>query len=255
MAGEFKGKVALVTGASMGIGRASALAFARRGAKVVVADVDVPGGEETVRLIRQAGSEAIFVKTDVSNAADVEALVKKAVATFGKLDYAHNNAAINRGIGVMTATYKEEDWDIQVDVNLKGIFLCMKYEIPEMLKIGKGTAIVNTSSISGLSGHPADPGYVGSKFGVVGITKSTAMQYAKSGIRINCVCPGPIRTSLYDRVVAAIPGVEEATLERNPMGRIGEPEEVAEAVVWLCSDAASYITGVPLPVDGGLAAI
>jgi NAD(P)-dependent dehydrogenase (short-subunit alcohol dehydrogenase family) len=255
MAGEFKGKVALVTGASMGIGRASALAFARRGAKVVVADVDVAGGEETVRLIRKAGGEAIFVKTDVSNAADVEALVKKTVATYGKLDYAHNNAAINRGIGVMTAAYKEEDWNIQVDVNLKGVFLCMKYEIPEMLKIGKGTAIVNTSSISGLSGHPADPGYVGSKFGVVGITKSTAMQYAKTGIRINCVCPGPIRTSLYDRVVAAIPGVEEATLERNPMGRIGEPEEVAEAVVWLCSNAASYVTGVPLPVDGGLAAI
>jgi NAD(P)-dependent dehydrogenase (short-subunit alcohol dehydrogenase family) len=255
MAGEFKGKVALVTGASMGIGRASALAFARRGAKVVVADVDVPGGEETVRLIRKAGSEAIFVKTDVSNAAEVEALVKKAVATYGKLDYAHNNAAINKGIGVMTAAYKEEDWDIQVDINLKGIFLCMKFEIPEMLKIGKGTAIVNTSSISGLSGHPADPGYVGSKFGVVGITKSTAMQYARTGIRINCVCPGPIRTSLYDRVVAAIPGVEAATLERNPMGRIGEPEEVAQAVVWLCSDAASYITGVPLPVDGGLAAI
>jgi NAD(P)-dependent dehydrogenase (short-subunit alcohol dehydrogenase family) len=255
MAGEVKGKVALVTGASMGIGRASALAFARRGAKVVVADVDVAGGEETVRLIRKAGGEAIFVKTDVSNAADVEALVKKTVATYGKLDYAHNNAAINRGIGVMTAAYKEEDWNIQVDVNLKGVFLCMKYEIPEMLKIGKGTAIVNTSSISGLSGHPADPGYVGSKFGVVGITKSTAMQYAKTGIRINCVCPGPIRTSLYDRVVAAIPGVEEATLERNPMGRIGEPEEVAEAVVWLCSNAASYVTGVPLPVDGGLAAI
>jgi NAD(P)-dependent dehydrogenase (short-subunit alcohol dehydrogenase family) len=255
MAGEFNGKVALVTGASMGIGRASVLAFARRGAKVVVADVDVAGGEETVHLIKKAGGEAIFVKTDVSNAADVEALVKKAVATYGKLDYAHNNAAINRGIGVMTAAYKEEDWEIQVDVNLKGVFLCMKFEIPEMLKIGKGTAIVNTSSISGLSGHPADPGYVGSKFGVVGITKSTAMQYAKTGIRINCVCPGPIRTSLYDRVVAAIPGVEEATLERNPMGRIGEPEEVAEAVVWLCSDAASYVTGVALPVDGGLAAI
>ena len=124
-----------------------------------------------------------------------------------------------------------------------------------MLKQGKGTAIVNTSSISGLSGHPADPAYVGSKFGVVGITKSTALQYAKTGIRINCVCPGPIRTSLYERVVAAIPGVEEATLERNPMGRVGEPEEVAEAVIWLCSDAASYITGHPLSVDGGLAAL
>jgi NAD(P)-dependent dehydrogenase (short-subunit alcohol dehydrogenase family) len=255
MAGEFGGKVALVTGAAMGIGRASALAFVRRGAKVVVADVDAKGGEETVRFIKKGGGNAIFVKTDVSNAADVEALIKKTVATYGKLDYAHNNAAINRGIGVMTGDYKEDDWDIQVDVNLKGVFLCMKYEIPEMLKIGKGTAIVNTSSISGLSGHPADPGYVGSKFGVVGITKSTALQYAKTGIRINCVCPGPIRTSLYDRVVAAIPGVEEATLERNPMGRIGEPEEVAEVVIWLCSNAASYITGVPLPVDGGLAAL
>ena len=255
MVGEFEGKVALVTGASMGIGRASALAFARRGAKVVVADVDVKGGEETARLIREAGGEAIFVKTDVANAAEVEALVKKTVKVYGKLDYAHNNAAINRGIGVMTGDYKEDDWDAQLDVNLKGVFLCMKYEIPEMLKIGKGTAIVNTSSISGLSGHPADPAYVGSKFGVVGITKSTAMQYGRTGLRVNCVCPGPIRTSLYERVAAAIPGVEEATLERNPMGRIGEPEEIAEAVVWLCSDAASYITGVPLPVDGGLAAI
>jgi len=255
MAGEFEGKVALVTGASMGIGRASALAFARRGAKVVVADVDVKGGEETARLIREAGGEAIFVKTDVANAAEVEVLVKKTVKVYGKLDYAHNNAAINRGIGVMTGDYKEDDWDAQLDVNLKGVFLCMKYEIPVMLKIGKGTAIVNTSSISGLSGHPADPAYVGSKFGVVGITKSTAMQYGRTGLRVNCVCPGPIRTSLYERVAAAIPGVEEATLERNPMGRIGEPEEIAEAVVWLCSDAASYITGVPLPVDGGLAAI
>lgn len=255
MRGEFEGKVALVTGASMGIGRASALAFARRGAKVVVADVDVKGGEETARLIREAGGKAIFVKTDVANAAEVEALVKKTVKVYGKLDYAHNNAAINRGIGVMTGDYKEDDWDAQLDVNLKGVFLCMKYEIPEMLKIGKGTAIVNTSSISGISGHPADPAYVGSKFGVVGITKSTAMQYGRTGLRVNCVCPGPIRTSLYERVAAAIPGVEEATLERNPMGRIGEPEEIAEAVVWLCSDAASYITGVPLPVDGGLAAI
>lgn len=255
MAEDFKGKVALVTGGGMGIGRASALAFARRGAKVVVADVDVEGGEETVRLLKKAGGEAMFVKTDVSNAADVKALVKKTVETYDKLDYAHNNAAINRGIGVTTADYKEDDWDIQVDVNLKGVWLCMKYEIPEMLKQGKGSAIVNTSSISGLSGHPADPAYVGSKFGVVGITKSTALQYAKTGIRINCVCPGPIRTSLYERVVAAIPGVEEATLERNPMGRVGEPEEVAEAVIWLCSDAASYITGHPLSVDGGLAAL
>ena len=255
MKGDFEGKVALVTGGSMGIGRASALAFAERGAKVVVADVDVEGGKETVGLIKRSGEESIFVQTDVSKSKEVQALIRKTVETYGRLDYAHNNAAINRGIGVMTADYKEDDWDIQLDVNLKGIWLCMKYEIPEMLKQGKGAAIVNTSSISGLSGHPADPGYVGSKFGVVGITKSTAIQYADQGIRINCVCPGPIHTSLFDRVVAAIPGVEEATLERNPMKRVGEAEEVAEAVIWLCSDAASYVTGVPLPVDGGLAAI
>jgi NAD(P)-dependent dehydrogenase (short-subunit alcohol dehydrogenase family) len=255
MAGEFEEKVALVTGGGTGIGRATALAFARKGAKVVVADWDATLGEETVRLIKGDGGEAIFVKTDVSKSSEVETLIKKTVQTYGKLDYAHNNAGINRGIGVLSANYSEEDWDMELDINLKGIWLCMKYEIPEMLKQGKGAAIVNTSSISGLSGHPADPAYVGSKFGVVGITKSTALQYAKTGIRINCVCPGPIRTSLYDRVVAAIPGIEEATIERNPMGRVGDPEVVAEAVIWLCSDAASYITGVPLPVDGGLAAL
>lgn len=255
MGRDFEGKVALVTGGSMGIGRATALAFAEKGAKVSIADVDFNGGEETVALIKESDGEAIFVKTDVSKSEEVQELINQTVNTFGKLDYAHNNAAINRGIGIMTADYEENDWDIQLDVNLKGIWLCMKYEIPEMLKQGRGTAIVNTSSISGLSGHPADPGYVGSKFGVVGITKSTALQYARTGIRINCICPGPIRTSLYDRIVAAIPGVDEATLERNPMGRVGKPEEVAQAVTWLCSDDASYVTGVPLPVDGGLAAL
>ena len=255
MGKDFEGKTALVTGGSMGIGRATALAFAEKGAKVSIADVDMDGGKEKVKLIQESGGEAIFVKTDVSRSEEVQELISQTVKTFGKLDYAHNNAAINRGIGTMTADYLEDDWDIQLDVNLKGIWLCMKYEIPEMLKQGRGTAIVNTSSISGLSGHPADPGYVGSKFGIVGITKSTALQYARTGIRINCVCPGPIRTSLFDRVVSAIPGVEEETLERNPMGRVGEPKEVAQAVMWLCSDDASYVTGVPLPVDGGLAAL
>jgi NAD(P)-dependent dehydrogenase (short-subunit alcohol dehydrogenase family) len=183
----------------------------------VVADVEARGGEETVRLIREAGGEAIFSRTDVSKSSEIRSLIQKTVEAYDRLDYAHNNAVINRGIGVMTSDYEENDWDAQLDVNLKGIFLCMKYEIPEMLKIGKGTAIVNTSSISGLSGHAADPGCVGSKHGVVGITRSKAMQYARTGLRVNCVCPGPIYTALFDGAAAAVPGVEAATLERVPM--------------------------------------
>jgi NAD(P)-dependent dehydrogenase (short-subunit alcohol dehydrogenase family) len=252
---DFEGKVALVTGGATGIGRAAAIAFANRGAKVAVADVDVKGGEETVQIIKEAGGDAFFARTDVMNAADVESLVEKTVTTYGRLDYAHNNAAVTVGIAIPAPEYTEKDWDLEVGVNLKGVWLCQKYEIRQMLKQGGKASIVNMSSISGLSGHLADCAYAGSKHGVIGVTKSAAVELARKGIRINCICPGPIRTSLYTRVVDAWPGIEPATLERVPMGRVAEPEEVAEAVMWLCSDAASFVTGIFLPVDGGLQAL
>ena len=186
---------------------------------------------------------------------EVQVLVNKTVKTYGRLDYALNNAGLNKGIGVPTADYKEEDWDIVQSINLKGVWLCMKYEIRQMLKHdGKG-AIVNTASISGLSAHPADPAYVSSKFGCVGLTKTAALEYAKTGIRINCVCPGPVKTALFDRVEEAIPGASEGAKDMVPMGRVGEPEEVAEAVMWLCSDAASFVTALAMSVDGGEAAL
>jgi NAD(P)-dependent dehydrogenase (short-subunit alcohol dehydrogenase family) len=255
MAGEFDGKVALVTGAASGMGRSTACAFAKRGARVVVADVDAKGGEATVETIKQMGGEAVFVQTDVSQSTQVQNLVNKTVEAFGKLDFAYNNAGVNRGIGVPTGDYREEDWDFVQSVNLKGVWLCMKYEIQQMLKQGTRAAIVNTASVSGLSPHPADPAYVSSKFGCVGLTKTAALEYAKTNIRINCVCPGPIYTSLFDKVAEAIPGAAEGAKNIVPMGRVGQPEEVAEAVVWLCSDAASFVTALAMSIDGGQAAM
>ncbi len=247
-----EGKAALVTGASSGIGRATALVFAREGAKVVVADVVVAGGEETVRLIKTVGGEAIFIKADVSKAAEVEAMVNTAVAAYGRLDCAHNNAGIEGAMST-TADYTEEDWDRVISINLKGVWLCMKSEIAQMLKQGGG-AVVNTASGAGLVGLANMSAYVASKHGVVGLTKTAALEYAKAGIRVNAVCPGVIQTPMVARVTGRQPQLAEALVAAEPVGRVGQPEEIAEAVVWLCSEAASFVTGHAMAVDGGYVA-
>ena len=247
MSKRLAGKIALVTGAGAGIGRASALTFAREGAKVVIADISFSGGEETVQLIRKINGEAFFVKTDVSKAVDVEALINKAIEAYGRLDCAHNNAGI-QGDKSSIIDCTEENWDRVMNTNLKGIWLCLKYEIIQMLKQGSGT-IVNTSSALGLVGRAGYPPYITSKHGIIGLTRSAALTYAKSGIRINAVCPGPIETAMAVKVRNDYSG--PGITAEVPMGRKGTPEEIAETVVWLCSDAASYVTGHAMPVDGG----
>lgn len=252
MAGLVQGKIALVTGGGSGIGRAAALALAKEGAKVAVSDVVVAGGEETVRMITAAGGEAIFITADVAKAAEVEALIKKVVEIYGRLDCAFNNAGIE---GEMTTTVdcSEENFDRTIAVNLKGVWLCMKHEIPQMLRQGGG-AIVNTASVAGLVGFQGLSAYVASKHGVNGLTKTAALEYAKQGIRVNAVCPGVIHTPMLDRLFTGQPGVGETIAAMEPVGRMGKPEEIAAAVVWLCSDAASFVTGLPMAVDGGLIA-
>ena len=250
MPGQLDGKVALVTGGGSGIGRATALAFAREGAKVIAADVGVAGGEETVRMIKNAGGDATFVKADVTQAAEVEALIARAVATYGRLDCAHNNAGIGSPVRAFTAEYTEENWDRVIAVNLKGVWLCMKYELPQMLRQGGG-AIVNTASVAGLIGLRNSSAYVASKHGVVGLTKTAALEYARSGIRINAVCPGYINTAMVERSIGGDSQRQAQIIASEPVGRLGNPEEVAEAVVWLCSEAASFVTGHTMCVDGG----
>jgi NAD(P)-dependent dehydrogenase (short-subunit alcohol dehydrogenase family) len=243
----FKDKVAIVTGGSFGIGRATAIAFARRGAKVVVADyVD---DHETINTITDEGGEAIFVKCDVSKAEDILMMVEKTINTFGRLDFAFNNAGIE-GIQGTTTDCTEENWERTIGVNLKGIWLCMKHQIPQMLK-QKGGAIVNCASIAGLVGFPGLPAYVASKHGVVGLTKTTALEFAKENIRVNAVCPGVIKTPMIDRFTGKDKAAEKQFVDMEPIGRMGEPEEVAEAVIWLCSDSASFVTGDAMAVDGG----
>lgn len=252
MSGTLEGKVALVTGAGSGIGRASALVFAREGAKVVVSDVVSEGGKETVRLIEEAGGTGFFVEGDVSVAADAQTIAHTAEEQYGRLDYAFNNAGIE-GIQAPTAEGTEENWDRVLAVNLRGVWLCMKYEIPIMLKQGGG-AIVNTASVAGLVGFPNISAYNASKGGVIQLTKTAALEYAQQGIRVNAVCPGVIRTPMVERFLGGSPEVEAQYVAMEPVGRLGLPQEIAEAVVWLCSDAASFVTGHAMVVDGGLVA-
>ena len=246
----FKNKVVLVTGGSFGIGRATAITFAKKGAKVVIADWKE--NEETMNIIENISSDAIFVKCDVSKSDDVKALIEKTIDTFGRLDFAFNNAGIE-GTSAPTQDCTEENWDKTISVNLKGIWLCMKYEIPQILKTGKGV-IVNCASVAGLVGFQGLPAYVASKHGVIGLTKTAALEYAKLGIRVNVVCPGVIQTPMIDRLTGKKKEAIEQFTGLEPIGRFGNPEEIADAVLWLCSDEASFVTGLAMPVDGGFVA-
>ena len=252
MGERFAEKVALVTGGSGGIGRVTARAFAAEGAKVAIGDIAEPGGEETVKMIADAGGQALFVRTDVSKSRDVETLVSRAIAVFGRLDYAFNNAAIGGrgGRDFAAADFSEEEWDEYMAVNLKGVWLCMKYEIAEMLKVGSG-AIVNMSSGAGLVAVKHISPYVTSKHGVMGLTKTAALDYAQKGIRINAVCPGVILTKRIKDEFAKAPELEALRAAAHPIGRMGEEKEVADAVLWLCSDEASFVIGHGLSIDGG----
>ena len=252
MSGSLKGKAVLITGGSSGIGRATALAFARQGARIVIGNRRIAEGEETLRLAREAGGECLLVKTDVTWPAEIEALVARTVEAYGRLDCAFNNAGIT-GDMAKTADCTEENWDRTLAINLKGVWLAMKYEIRQMLKQGGGV-IVNNASTAALVGMRGGPAYSASKGGVLQLTRTAALEYAKLGIRVNAVCPGFIATPMTGGHASANPDLEAWMKKVQPMGRLGTPEEVAEAVVWLASDAASFVTGQPLVMDGGLIA-
>jgi NAD(P)-dependent dehydrogenase (short-subunit alcohol dehydrogenase family) len=246
------GRVATITGASGGIGLAAAQALAAQGAAVVIADIQDERGEQAADALRRDGARAHFVHTDVSSEDDVTRMVETALSRFGRLDCAFNNAGIE-GAQSLLADGRTEDWDRVININLGGVWRCMRAEIPVMLAAGRGS-IVNNASVAGLVGFAGIAPYVASKHGIVGITKTAALEYATAGIRVNAVCPGIIHTQMIERFTHGDPAAETALLATEPIGRLGEPQEIGAAVAWLCSDAASFVTGVALPVDGGFVA-
>jgi len=252
MPNELQNKVAIVTGGTSGIGRDAAVLFSKEGAKVVVAGRREVEGQETTDLIRAAGGEGIFVQTDVSKTAAVQTLLQKTIDKYGRLDIAFNNAGVE-GNWVPIAEQPEDDWDRTIAINLKGVWLCLKYELQQMLKQGTGGAIVNMSSVAGWIGSAGAATYCATKHGVIGLTKSAALENATKGIRINAVCPAVIETPMGERIFGA-PEMNKFALGLHPIGRFGKPTEVAEAVLWMCSDRASFMTGQSLVLDGGFLA-
>ena len=250
--GSMQGNVAVITGASAGIGRETALAFGREGAAVVVADVDVDRGEKTAAEVAALGVDACFVRTDVADEGSVAGLFRATADRFGRLDFAFNNAGIE-GDQALTGDSSVENWNRTIAVNLSGVYLCMREEIPRMLANGGG-AIVNNSSVAGLVGFPGIPAYTASKHGVLGLTKTAALEYAPQGIRVNAVCPGVIETEMITRFTHGDATAAAQLLETEPVGRLGAPSEIADAVVWLCSERSSFVTGHALAVDGGFVA-
>ena len=248
MTGKFQDKTAVVTGAGSGIGRASAIAFAKEGAKVMVSDINSKGGEETVQLINQFGGTAQFFQCDVSKSKQVEALMNEVIITFGRLDYAVNNAGISMRPG-LTADIEEQEWDRVININLKSVWLCMKYEIPKMLEAGGG-AIINMSSLAGIRGRSNTVAYAASKHAIIGITKTASLEYANKGVRINAVCPGLTESGMTSGL-SQYKELEAQLIQKIPMGHMGLSENIADAVTWLCDKTASFMTGQVIVVDGG----
>lgn len=249
MSGEFATRAGLVTGAASGLGRATAVAFGAVGARVVVADIDADGGAETVRMVEAAGGTARFIPADVTDPDQVAAMVAGCLEAYGSLDFAVNNAGTT-GRGGRVGDYDLEDWRRTVSINLDGVFHCLRAQLPIMERSGAG-AIVNVASGAGLVGFTGLPAYVASKHGVVGLTKAAALEYAPSGVRVNAVCPGATRTAMLEGYMASDPRIERMMTAGVPLGRLGRPEEIAAAILWLCSDAASFVVGHALAADGG----